>query len=127
MANCADLVNAVNLVGAYVIALTETVNALRQDVICLNETLKQAMPTREFYAEVQEKQQQVAAVQVSIINKGLNQIATAVAGQPVPETAAATFETIAASDLFPFVPCSSDFYCPPGYVKDESGNCVPIE
>lgn len=127
MANCADLVNAVNLVGGYVVALTETVNALRQDVICLNDTLKQGMVTREFIAESEEKVQQVMAVQVSVINKGLNQIARACSGQPIPETATADFQTIAAADLAPFLPCGVHYYCPPGQIRDESGNCVPIE
>lgn len=124
MATCADLVNSVNAVYGALLAASINLDAIREKLICIEEKIGQSQTTREFKAQVAEKEQLIEIAKVEALCKSLNALATAVSGQNAPAPANVTVSNVLASDLGSFPPCSSQLYCPPGLIRDENGNCV---
>lgn len=128
MANCDDLVAALNNIYASNIAVSENLDAIREQQICMLEFMRQALPDRNFYPKVAEGVQRAILTSSDNIAQQINHHTTIVTGTETPSSQVEPVNIIDQTDLLPFEPCTSTTFCPPGQHRDEeTGECVDDE
>lgn len=118
--NCQGLVNVTA-------AISFNVDAVREELICLRQRFGEAMPTREYWRIRDEMFIEAMAKQTEMLARAILQLAGAIGKTDFPNLDNQTFDTPTALDMPNFGECLSQYYCPPGYMKNAEGVCIPIE
>ena len=108
-------------------AISINLDAVREELICLRQRFGEALPTREYWQIRDELFVTAIAKQTELLARAILQLAAAVGKTDFPDLGNSTFTTPSALDLGDFLECFSQYYCPPGFAKNESGVCVEIE
>lgn len=126
MATCQDLVNILADVNISILALNVNVDAVRAAVLCQTELLRASFPDRDFIAKVLTDGLQMQAETIQAQVSSLNQVARALGALNVPPAYQKSLVFTGYQDLGDQPPCSITAYCPPGEIKNEMGECVPV-
>lgn len=126
MANCQDLINVLADINQAVLALNINVDAVRQAVLCQTELLRESFPTRQYIASCLADHLQMQAETIQATVSSLNQVARALGALNVPPAYQKSLVYTGIQDLGYQSPCSITEYCPPGQIKNEGGECVPV-
>lgn len=108
-------------------AISFNVDAVREQIICVKQLLGEALPTRDYWVTRDQLLIAALAKQTEMLSRVLLQLGAIIAHTSSPELGTMDFELPSDLDNPDFSECTSQYYCPPGYMKNESGVCVPIE
>lgn len=117
--DCVGLVTATVAVG-------DNLDMIREQLICLNELLRQALEPRTNRMLEFNVHQQNLANMVMGIRETLLACAMMISRTDAVDPASFNIDKLDIEDFYPFNDCSSNVYCPPGYAPNPQGVCVPV-